>query len=657
MSNAKWIWSYGDFELYHNMLLSNRRCDKDFLNYPCMWKVSRPEYNVRFYKRMKAEKDTVVRVVTHSSGIVFFRGLDGGFPVNEDIHVPAGEYRVVIKLQDLESFPAMFIDGEYLKTDESWVCDSNTCFSRPVGCNEYFTSADQDPKMFPFLYETLQPVSCEEIDGGILYDFGKETFGPVTIEQADSDDEIVLIYGDSRPEALSYKHAVNRETLKGSYDSKRPTRAFRYLYVKSKKGNPVSIKAEYEYLPLVDRASFSCDDELIAKIWDVCAYTFHLNSREGFFDGIKRDRWIWGGDAYQSFMVDWYLFFDEDIVRRTIISLLGKLPCEVHVNGSNDYSAYIIIAMVDYYMATGDVKFLRNMWSNIKGLYEFMMSRLDEKGYVVQRGGDWIFVDWSQMEFGDKMLCEQILLWKAHLSMGELALLCGEEDIYSKRASVLKEQIERDFWNEEKKAYVDTIYNEDKAHVSRQPNIFAILYDFTDESKAKEILEHVLKNDEVTPITTPYFKLFELMAFGKMGAMEEAQKYIRSYWGGMIELGATTIWEQFDPKEQGDEHYVMYDSPFGRSLCHAWGSGPILIFGKYICGVTPTAPGYESFLVKPCPGIYKTFEGKVPLPKGEVTVVYDHGTVTVTATAPGGVLEFAGKRVELPVGETVTLGA
>ena len=32
MSNAKWIWSYGDFELYHNMLLSNRRCEKDFWN-------------------------------------------------------------------------------------------------------------------------------------------------------------------------------------------------------------------------------------------------------------------------------------------------------------------------------------------------------------------------------------------------------------------------------------------------------------------------------------------------------------------------------------------------------------------------------------------------------------------------------------------------
>ena len=436
MSNAKWIWYHGDFEIYHHMLLSNRRCAMDYLNYPCMWKVSRPEFNVRFYKRMKAPTDTVVRVVTHSSGMVFFRGLDGMFPVNEDIHVPAGEYRVVVKLQDIEAFPALFVDSEYLKSDETWVADGNTCFSHPVGCNDYFNAPDQDPRIFPFLYETMQPVSTEEIDGGILYDYGKESFGPVTIESTDCDDEIQLIYGESRPEALSYEHAIIRETLKGSYDPKRPTRAYRYIYVKSKKGNPVSIKAEYEYLPLTDRASFSCDDEMISKIWDVCAYTFHLNSREAFFDGIKRDRWIWGGDAYQSFMVDWYLYFDKNIVQRTLISLLGKLPCEVHINTINDYSAYIIISMMDYYMATGDKVFIRNMWPNIKGLYEFIVSRLDEQGYVVQRGGDWIFLDWSQMEHGDKMLAEQILLWKAHLVMGELAVLCGEEDVYTERAAV-----------------------------------------------------------------------------------------------------------------------------------------------------------------------------------------------------------------------------
>jgi hypothetical protein len=56
----------------------------------------------------------------------------------------------------------------------------------------------------------------------------------------------------------------------------------------------------YEYAPVTERGSFKCSDNLVNKIYDVAKYTFHLNTREFFIDGIKRDRWIWSGDAYQS---------------------------------------------------------------------------------------------------------------------------------------------------------------------------------------------------------------------------------------------------------------------------------------------------------------------------------------------------------------------
>ena len=57
----------------------------------------------------------------------------------------------------------------------------------------------------------------------------------------------------------------------------------------------------YEYADLKDKGSFTCNDEEINKIYDVAKYTLHLNTREFFIDGIKRDRWVWSGDAYQSY--------------------------------------------------------------------------------------------------------------------------------------------------------------------------------------------------------------------------------------------------------------------------------------------------------------------------------------------------------------------
>ena len=79
-------------------------------------------------------------------------------------------------------------------------------------------------------------------------------------------------------------------------------------------------------MPLTDIGSFRCDDERVEKIFDLCVYTLHLNSRECYTDGIKRDRWVWAGDAYQSFMINPYLYFDTKIIKRTILHLLGTPP-------------------------------------------------------------------------------------------------------------------------------------------------------------------------------------------------------------------------------------------------------------------------------------------------------------------------------------------
>ncbi len=61
----------------------------------------------------------------------------------------------------------------------------------------------------------------------------------------------------------------------------------------------ISIKAIHQYVDIPVRASFSSSDALINKIWDVAVWTFQLCSGIFFIDGVKRDRWIWSGDAYQ----------------------------------------------------------------------------------------------------------------------------------------------------------------------------------------------------------------------------------------------------------------------------------------------------------------------------------------------------------------------
>lgn len=650
---AKWIWYPGDFEQYHSMLLHSRRTEYDH-DYPAMWHVSRPEYMCRFWKRVELAQP--VRAVIHGHGKGFIRAerkFLGG--LEQEVTFPAGQYDVEVAVLNIETFPAIFCDVAPLTTDESWQADLNDDDRKAVGCEPEFGGLADDPSVFPFAYRDLEPVSVEELEGGVLYDFGVESFGPVTVTRTREMGEIGIFYGESREEALDTEYTLIRERIPaGEGKHVFPARAFRYIYLTAEQGKP-QLAAQLEYLPLEDKASFTCDDEQLGKIWEICTRAFHLNSREFFLDGVKRDRWVWSGDAYQSYMIDRYLYMEPQIIKRTIRALLDKPPYKRHINTINDYSAYMFLGVYEYYYATGDSAFVASVWEQLKALYAFIVGRLDqETGYVVARPGDWVFIDWHEFDREGPLCAEQILLHEVYRAMESLAALMGETGDYAARAAALKERILRDYWDGEQGALIDS-FASGRRKVTRHANIFAVLYDFVEPARQEEILQKVLLNETIPEITTPYFKLFELMAVAKLGRMDLVQDYIDDYWGGMLANGATSAWEEYIPSRQGIEHYEMYGDKYGCSLCHAWGSGPILLLGRYCAGVRPTSVGTATFEVAPHPGRYAHFEAVVPIGAGTVQVRYTPERITVETDVSGGVLRFAGREEPIPVGKALEL--
>ena len=654
MQKAQWIWYNGDFELYHSIQLHSRR-EEYGVEYPSFWALSAPYPSASFFKAYHADGDDVIRLVTRDYQKAYIQ-VDGVIsPANTDIPVSAGDHTLRVVVLAKEGFPSVYLSSKYVVTDESWISDRLTGPAVPVGTWDAYTSPEDDPRVFPFAYETRHAVKVTKTPEGTLYDFGREMYGIVRFD-AKATDEIRVVYGESREEATDPTEALVRETVSGKEHYDLAARAFRYVCVSSTGDAPANLVADYEYLPLEDKASFSCNRRDVAKIWDVCAYTLHLNSREFFLDGIKRDRWCWSGDAYQSYKANNYLYFDPAITKRTIIALLGKPPYEQHINSINDYSMYLIIGAYEYYFSTGDRRFIEVYYPRLKALYDFINGRINEAGYVCARHGDWIFIDWSDMDKGGDLCAEQILFWQCRNAMAAMAEVVGEESAgYRKAADTLKRRIMQDFWREERGGFVDC-YTTGRENITRHANIFAILYDFVSEKRARKITRMVLENDEITHITTPYFEFFELCALCKMGKLTVAQKKIESYWGGMIKLGATSIWEQYIPEHEGIEHYGMYGHKYGCSLCHAWGGGPIYLLGRYCLGVYPTSVGYETYAVEPARGMYRYIDGKTPLPEGgEVSVKMDAHSCTVTTTRAGGTLILKGKTYALPVGEPFTV--
>ena len=117
--------------------------------------------------------------------------------------------------------------------------------------------------------------------------------------------------------------------------------------------------------------------------------------------------------------------------------------------------------------------------------------------------------------------------------------------------------------------------------------------------------------------------------WGKLGRLDIVWEAIHSYWGGMLERGATTFWEQFDPSVEGVAQYAMYGDPFGKSLCHAWAASPIYLLGRYFLGVRPLEPGYKRYDAAPRTEFFKLLHCVVPIQGGSVRIDYEDGKLEV----------------------------
>ncbi len=297
-----------------------------------------------------------------------------------------------------------------------------------------------------------------------------------------------------------------------------------------------------------------------------------------------------------------------------------------HINTILDYTLYWILGIKSHEEAYGDLEFVGQIYPKMCTLMEFCESQLEEHGFLTGREGDWIFIDWADLDKEGALCAEQMLFAECYHTMAVLSRKLGVEtarcEEYQKKYEQLTKNINTFYWDSEKGAYIDSFVS-GKKHVARHANIFAILFDIADEEQKKQIVEQVLLNEQVPQITTPYFKFYEMDALCKMGRLEEVFVRIREYWGGMMERGAVTFWEEFDPAVPEEEQYDMYGDKFGKSLCHAWSASPIYLLAKYFVGLTVTDPAKGTYEIHPHLEYFESLDCVLPVGEKDIHIMWD----------------------------------
>ncbi len=680
-NKATWIWYPGDFEVWLGNRFNNRRTERGAM-FPPFWKQDSHYVTVEFSTRVNLEKAETITIATEGDFNLMLDGkLQFGMPGK--FTVPAGEHALNFKIHNQTTPPTLYVKGRTIKSgsgwlatyeDKIWIDENGVAHGSGIyvpAASWTFDSINTPPSEYKLKRMQMPPVDEEKVGANKwLFDFGLETFGYVRLKGVKGKGIINIYYGESREEALDMEHCETLDRLdlrSNEYENEEveivldDSKAFRYVMVEAKGMiTYADVTMDYEFAEFTHGKSgfFKSDNRELNRIWEVAAYTMDLTTREFFMDGIKRDRWTWSGDAIQSYLMNYYLRFDSDCVRRTIRQLRGKDPVTAHVNTIMDYTFYWFKSVLDFYQYTGDIAFVREIYPRMQTLMQYVVDRLNAEGMAEGKQDDWIFVDWVDFPMHKRgILCfEQILLCKAFETMHTCAAvlrdnplaappqgsICTEEyaadaDRFGKLAAGLKAKLKLTFWDESRNAFMHAV--EDgvmNRQITAFPNMFAIIYDMVDDEDKKKLMESVLFNYDVEPITTPYMRFYELEAMCRMGYQERVLAEILGYWGGMLGEGATSFWEKYNPADEGTEHLAMYGRHYGKSLCHAWGASPVYLMGRYFLGVKPTKPGYEEYEVRPVLGGLKWMQGSVPTPYGEIKIKMTATAVSVKSDGGKG---------------------
>ena len=171
----------------------------------------------------------------------------------------------------------------------------------------------------------------------------------------------------------------------------------------------------------------------------------------------------------------------------------------------------------------------------------------------------------------------------------------------------------------------------------RQDNAMAIYAGVATKEQTQAIYDKILAptSPAWNLLATPYYNNYVIYAMSLAGHNAATLGVIRNYWGGMLNEGATSWWEGYDPKwEKKDFHaHLQADDGTGYfvSLAHGWSAGPTSWLTERVLGVRPTTGGFKSVDIAPDLGDLQWAEGDVPTPQGNLHVRVDKQTIGVGA--------------------------
>lgn len=422
-------------------------------------------------------------------------------------------------------------------------------------------------------------------NGHIVLDFGKEYYGEPHIVTAFIDDgkpiKMRVRYGESLSECYSSigengasnDHAIRDYVLDLPLfaNASLPKSGFRFMrvdFLDEQRG--VYIKSVALQIKKDERKpiyTYQGKDELIKRIFDAAKRTVDLCSLNGLvWDGIKRDELVWAGDMHPEALALFTLYGKSKELEASIDFLRKGHKLPSYMNNFPTYSLWWMAVVFDYYFNNpSNVAFIKKQLPYIQGL----VKQYDE---VIKDNGELnfpqYFVDWPTVDSKDVLAGSRAI---AIIGINKAKTLLKAFNLPTEHCDSALRKLNK----------IDIVVQEKK-------QVVALKYLATGKMSDEEY--QLLIKDGAEGIST-FMSYYILNAIASRDE-ELAINIMKEYYGAMLDLGATTFFEDFDIKWMKDaaridefakegQHDVHRDYGkycylgYRHSLCHGWSAGVI----------------------------------------------------------------------------------
>ena len=540
-------------------------------------------------------------------------------------------------------------------------------------------------------------------DPFVLLDFGKEinAFPRITVEGA-AGSIVDISWGEQLisgrlPTYICATRAADRYILRDGLQTFQSFeyKTFRYLQLTFRTGaSPLrvhSVGARTWSYPAAVRGDFSCSDDTLSRLWKATVATTDLCTDDAFMDTPFREKRNWLGDGSHVLLGVFAAWGDVAVVRRYFELVLqgpmGDGMLRMFYPGSDfvdpktkivstiPQHALVWAARVwEYYRYFGNTAFLEGAYPTVRALDGWCDRHANSDGLLDRLPyGCWL--DWTPADirgagFGTNA-------FRLHMldDLSAIASVLGKSEealAWADKARALRAALRELFWDDERGAFLDSIYRGRLTGVASElGNALSLLFDVADPGQGARVAALLQRTDSGLAPATPLFFHYIPQALFHDGRAEEAVTLIRDRFWRMMEV-SQTIWEGWSRHAMLPQITEMSSGipdvvPGGRldgvikgyrpgaiSLAHCGGLGSGFLLLTEVLGIKPKGAGFDGCILKPQVRLLEKAGGTFPSPRGDLSLSWgrERGKTRVSVRLPAGL----DAELLLPSGKTARLG-